>query len=258
MVKKIIITVNHIVINILGRTPLKDIPHSLENDYTMRGKIPIKKWYFNQNYISLLPRIYTKKIVEFYKQKVIEKKSCSYKNTDRFLYQALDKYSIDDKKVVVFGSTQPFYEAMALSYGAKNVTILEYNNILSFHPQIQALTYKQYEKNKEKFDIGFSISSFEHDGLGRYGDPLKPNGDIEAMNKAKSILKHKGILFLAVPVGKDTIFWNAHRMYGRIRLPLLLEGWEIIDHFGFNEKQFEKEIKPKEDHDQPVFVLKNV
>jgi len=27
------------------------------------------------------------------------------------------------------------------------------------------------------FDMVFSFSSIEHDGLGRYGDPLNPNGD---------------------------------------------------------------------------------
>ena len=91
-------------------------------------------------------------------------------------------------------------------------------------------------KSVEKFDVVFSISSFEHDGLGRYGDPINPTGDIEAMINVKSMLKKDGILFLAVPVGVDTIFWNAHRIYGKHRFPKLIDGWEIIDKVSFHEK----------------------
>ena len=33
-------------------------------------------------------------------------------------------------------------------------------------------------KEIEKYDVCLSISSFDHDGLGRYGDPLDPSGDL--------------------------------------------------------------------------------
>jgi hypothetical protein len=39
------------------------------------------------------------------------------------------------------------------------------------------------------FDLVLSMSSFEHDGLGRYGDPLNPNGDIMAMRSTRRLLK---------------------------------------------------------------------
>ena len=45
------------------------------------------------------------------------------------------------------------------------------------------------------------LFSFDHDGLGRYGDPLNPNGDIEAMNTVRTLLKPEGILYLTVPIG---------------------------------------------------------
>ena len=41
---------------------------------------------------------------------------------------------------------------------------------------------------------------------------------------------------MSVPVGKDILVWNAHRVYGRLRLPLLLEGWETVHTFGFSEE----------------------
>jgi SAM-dependent methyltransferase len=76
--------------------------------------------------------------------------------------------------------------------------------------------------------VALSISSFEHDGLGRYGDPVDANGDLKAMERMRRVLKPNGYLILAVPVGVDTIKWNAHRKYGRVRLPVLLRLWSLV------------------------------
>ena len=53
-----------------------------------------------------------------------------YGLTDAWLYQALDEYSIKGKNVVVYGSQEPWYESICLSYGAKCTTI-EYQEITS-------------------------------------------------------------------------------------------------------------------------------
>lgn len=84
------------------------------------------------------------------------------------------------------------------------------------------------------FDLVVSISNFEHDGLGRYGDPIDPNGDIRAMNEMRDLVKPDGYLILGVPVARDAVVWNAHRLYGRVRLPQLLQGWGIDAFVGFD------------------------
>ncbi len=53
----------------------------------------------------------------------------------------------------------------------------------------------------------------EHIGLGRYGDPLDPEGDVKAINELKRVLKPGGNLILVTPVGKQRVQWNAHRIY---------------------------------------------
>ena len=53
----------------------------------------------------------------------------------------------------------------------------------------------------------------EHIGLGRYGDPLDPDGDLKAMAQLKRVLAHNGDLLFVVPVGKPKILFNAHRIY---------------------------------------------
>ena len=116
------------------------------------------------------------------------------------------------------------------------------------------MTVAEYEKSPKTFDAIISISSIEHDGLGRYGDPVNPFGDIQAMQKLKSMLKDDGLLFFAVPIGKDRLVWNAHRIYGKLRLPLLLAGWEIIDSPRFSPQDLEQDNTGR--IHQPVLVLK--
>ena len=53
----------------------------------------------------------------------------------------------------------------------------------------------------------------EHIGLGRYGDPLDPDGDLKAIAELKRVLKPGGHLLFVVPVGKKRIQFNAHRIY---------------------------------------------
>lgn len=53
----------------------------------------------------------------------------------------------------------------------------------------------------------------EHIGLGRYGDPLDPNGDLKAMRELGRVLAPSGNLLFVVPVGKPGICFNAHRIY---------------------------------------------
>jgi hypothetical protein len=74
------------------------------------------------------------------------------------------------------------------------------------------------------FDFVVSFSSIEHSGLGRYGDPLDPIGDIREIEKILCWLKPGGLLFLGIPIGKDHIVFNLHKFYGQLRLPLIFQG----------------------------------
>ena len=54
----------------------------------------------------------------------------------------------------------------------------------------------------------------EHIGLGRYGDPLDPMGDVTAMRELQRVIAPGGSLLFVVPVGKPRVCYNAHRIYG--------------------------------------------
>jgi len=53
----------------------------------------------------------------------------------------------------------------------------------------------------------------EHIGLGRYGDKIDPKGTEKACLELSRVLAFNGNLYVSLPVGKDTICFNAYRIY---------------------------------------------
>ena len=67
--------------------------------------------------------------------------------------------------VAVLGSTQPWYEAMALTEGARRVVRIQHNDVSYRHLALHAYTHRAFFVSKERpetFDVILSISSFEH------------------------------------------------------------------------------------------------
>lgn len=136
--------------------------------------------------------------------------------------------------VLVVGSERPWLETIALFAGAANVTTLEYGAIQSLHPKIQTMTPQVFRQRYQqgilpKYDAILSYSSLEHSGLGRYGDALNPWGDILSLARCWCVAQDNALLLLGVPVGPDAVEFNAHRIYGNVRMPLLTTNWKAID-----------------------------
>jgi len=53
----------------------------------------------------------------------------------------------------------------------------------------------------------------EHIGLGRYGDPIEPLGSRKAASELQRVVKPGGKLFLSLPIGRERICFNAHRVH---------------------------------------------
>merc|ERR1712232_135098 len=103
------------------------------------------------------------------------------------LCEALEVHPAEGRRVVVFGSMEPIVEAILLAYGAAHITTVEYNRLTYDHPQLVQLRPSELP-GAGLFDLGVSLSSFDHDGLGRYGDPVNPEGDLLAMVAAHRAL----------------------------------------------------------------------
>ena len=173
---------------------------------------------------------------------------------------------VQGSRVVVFGSTSPSYEALLLVHGAANVTVVEYNKLTYEHDRVHTARADEVQAQiaaeqaagsgelLHSFDLALSISSFDHDGLGRYCDPLHPDADLMASDQVKAFLKPSGKYILAVPVGPDEVVWNLHRRYGALRLPLLLHGWRIEDAVGWDHTRVEAPARVTKSY-EPVWLL---
>lgn len=150
--------------------------------------------------------------------------------------EACEKYNsyIRGKFGMVLGTQNPWAESGLIFYGAKHITTIEYMKIESKHPKLSTMhpveVAKRYlAKKLELADFIFTYSSLEHDGLGRYGDPINPYADLESIARAHCMLKPGGILFLGFGLGPDHIANFNHRIYGKYRMSLILPLWEPID-----------------------------
>ena len=67
-----------------------------------------------------------------------------------------------------------------------------------------------------------SLHAVEHFGLGRYGDPIRPEGYRVGLHNMARILEPGGTFYLSVPMGPPRIEFNAHRVFGLKDLLALL------------------------------------
>jgi SAM-dependent methyltransferase len=57
------------------------------------------------------------------------------------------------------------------------------------------------------------LHALEHVGLGRYGDPVDPDGWVKALRELSRILAPGGRLYLGVPVGRERVHFNSQRVF---------------------------------------------
>jgi hypothetical protein len=171
-------------------------------------------------------------------------------------YKAFDEFPVREKKAMVAGSISPWNEAILLAYGASEVHTYDYSKISVQYPRMS--TFIVGTAGDCDYDVMCSFSSMEHDGLGRYGDPIDPVGDFRCMREFNRRLKDGGLLFLGIPVcdgERGFIEGNCHRIYNRGRLDALIEysGFKlekiIDDHWGWSHGGVNWQ-------NQPIFVLR--
>ena len=203
------------------------------------------------------------------------------KESEVWLLEGLAKFLPTRKNasVLVIGSMSPWHEVLCLAFGATQVDTLEYNELTYEHSQLETFTPKEFW-SKERigngdggarigngdggangtYDFILSISSFDHDGLGRYGDPISPDGDLLTMQRIhqSTFMTNTTKLFVTVPVGQDLLAWNLMRVYGRVRLPMFLKNFNVVEKYGYDDGRVDLEFGGNRNFRQtyePVFVL---
>lgn len=151
-------------------------------------------------------------------------------------------------RVLDFGSGNGLMSLGALFAGNDVVAIDLEPERYPFHPhEIEYLQgdFNDLQFESDSFDQILNCSSVEHVGLGgRYGSVDEPDGDLRAMEKMARILKPDGNMVLTIPVGRDAVYAPKHRVYGKERLPQLLDHWQIREESYW--------AKPTNDRYEPV------
>ena len=74
-----------------------------------------------------------------------------------------------------------------------------------------ATCLRQFEDNS--IESLSALCSLEHFGLGRYGDSIDPEACFKCFEAIQDKLKAGGQLYLSVPIGKERLEFNAHRVF---------------------------------------------
>jgi SAM-dependent methyltransferase len=73
-----------------------------------------------------------------------------------------------------------------------------------------------------------SLHAVEHFGLGRYGDPVDPDACFQAMESLARVLAPAGRLYFSVPIGRERVEFNAHRVFAPSTVLRSMPGLELV------------------------------
>ncbi len=69
----------------------------------------------------------------------------------------------------------------------------------------------------------------EHIGLGRYGDPIDSEGSVKAAAELQRIVSSGGELFLSLPIGRERVCFNAHRVHAPASVLKMFSQLQLVE-----------------------------
>ena len=89
------------------------------------------------------------------------------------------------------------------------------------------------------------LHAAEHFGLGRYGDPLDPWAYRKLMSALSRVLAPGGRLYFAVPIGKERVEFNAHRVFDPRRIVTEFPALTLLAFSAVNDDgSFSADVQP--------------
>lgn len=97
----------------------------------------------------------------------------------------------------------------------RHVTVIDIRPLQS---KVDNLSYQQGDITSLHFSDNSirslsSLHAIEHIGLGRYGDKIDAKGWQKALLEIQRVLQVGGKLYLGLPIGKECVYFNAHRVF---------------------------------------------
>mgnify|MGYP006285663613 CR=1 FL=1 len=110
------------------------------------------------------------------------------------------------------------------------VTVFDARPYHEQHPNIESVTgdFLENELPESSFDFVTLISTIEHIGFGSYGAPTHEDGDFDAMEQVKRVLKPEGKIIVTFPfTGEHKVIPGFERWYDRERAARLFDGLHV-------------------------------
>jgi hypothetical protein len=98
----------------------------------------------------------------------------------------------------------------------RQIDVFDVRPLTVAHPRIRFVQRDLSAPGDDLRDITDSLSclhALEHFGLGRYGDPIDPEGHLKGFATLAAMVKPGGMFYLSVPIGAPGVFFNAHRVF---------------------------------------------
>lgn len=90
----------------------------------------------------------------------------------------------------------------------------------------------------ESIDSLSCLHVIEHIGLGRYGDDIDPEGHIKAAHELSRVLKKDGLLYFGTPIGKEGLYFDAHRVFDPQTILDLFNKLKLIEYKMIGDQAF--------------------
>jgi hypothetical protein len=218
------------------------------------SRLAVKYIPFLRMILNWLHRIIRSK--KFRKEFSAFKRISSLQGDRRFEVSWQDRYPCLDDKVAIMGFDRHYiyHTAWAARIVAETKPFMHIDissslyfcSIISAIVPVKFYDYRSVDLRLDNLEAGLadlkqlpfpnqSVSSMscmhvvEHIGLGRYGDTLDPLGDVKAITELIRCLAPGGSLLFVVPVGKQKLAFNAHRIYTYQQMITYFKPLELIE-----------------------------
>jgi hypothetical protein len=111
------------------------------------------------------------------------------------------------------------------------ITVID---IRPLHSSVEGLTFIQDDATElrgiasESVDSLSSLHAAEHFGLGRYSDKVDPTACFTFMKTLERVLAPGGRLYFSVPIGKERVEFNGHRVFAARTVSDCMSGLRLL------------------------------
>lgn len=145
------------------------------------------------------------------------------------LWAARKIFEANPQEHVDIGSRVDGFIAHLLSF--RSVKVVDIRPLKSDIPYLTFVQDDATELAAFADNSVISLSSLhvaEHFGLGRYGDPIDPHACFKFMKALQRVLAVEGKLYFSVPVGRERVEFNAHRVFAPTTILETFSALELV------------------------------